>query len=1059
MDKLQAQKIIVDTFENSFEKIRFTNFIRNLLNKVEEAPFLYRGNLIPDAYEQYISTLERVGKYTDGENKIDILIAKLKKETSIERARTMQRNFIAWYLNGSRGGDLKDAALVAFVAPNEEDWRFSLVKMDYIFKEDTKGRTRVKQEFTPARRWSFLVGVNEKSHTAKSRLVPILVNDETNPTLKGLEEAFNIEKVTKEFFIEISRKFSELVGGERKIGSKILTEMGCLKYPTSEVIKRKEFAVRLIGRLLFCWFLKKKRTEINLSLIPEDILSSKAVNNCVGFDYYYSIIEPLFFEVLNTKLEERKPDFRKGQWVKIPFLNGGLFEPQYYDFYEHSRLGKSKNVIVPNIWINDLFKLFETYNFTVDESTSVDIDISVDPEMLGRVFENLLAEINPDTGETARKSTGSYYTPRTIVEYMVSQSLKKYLIQKTGIRDDRIDNLLSHDIQITDFTEKENDVIIEALDKIKIIDPACGSGAFPMGILHKMMLILQKVDPSSQKWFAKKLEQINDNTLRNKMKEKLSNENWNYIHKLGIIQNSIYGVDIQPIATEISKLRFFLSLIVDEKIDDNKYNMGIEPLPNLEFKFVTANSLLGLSKTKQLSTMPMFELDKDINLLKELREKYLISYGVDKKKLEYEFIEIQKSMDQFAQTIHGFESNTLKLSAWHPFSNEPSRWFDAGWMFGIKQGFDIVIANPPYIHIRTKSFDRSYIPIFKKVFNLAIGQFDLFELFSEKAEEILNEGGIYAFIIPKRVLSNQHFEPLRKFYLEKLPIADFLDAKMPFEYSNVETNVILARKNIRSDYVTINQFDNFKIKQVDKLNIKLVNQMPFNIFPFTITKSIIELLVKLLKGSQPLSDFLDITRGYEFGFNHKAINKIKGERIIKGENIYKFHIYFDNYLINLNQLQQTNFKYTNVFSPPKLVSKFVSNDLVFALDNYGYHNTNVVYNLKSKNNDLALKYLLALLNSSTINLWFKSSFLNQDEVFPHIQKNQLEAIPIKKILLNQQKPFIEIVDKILNISKFEDYLHNTSKLTKVNEYERQIDQMVYKLYGITEKEKRIIEKG
>ena len=208
MDRQSAIKIVKDTFGDSFQRERFVYFARNLLSHMEiteKRP--YSGNLIPDAYDAYVSTLDRVGKYVDLEgNKLDILIVKLKKEKSLERARTMQRNFVAWYLNGSRGGELKDAALVAFVSPDEEDWRFSLVKMDYRLEEGPTGRTKVRTELTPARRWSFLVGENESSHTAQSQLVPVLQDDSHDPTLKQLEAAFNIEKVTKEFF----EKYREL---------------------------------------------------------------------------------------------------------------------------------------------------------------------------------------------------------------------------------------------------------------------------------------------------------------------------------------------------------------------------------------------------------------------------------------------------------------------------------------------------------------------------------------------------------------------------------------------------------------------------------------------------------------------------------------------------------------------------------------------------------------------------------------------------------------------------------------------------------------------------------
>ena len=203
MDKQQARDIVKGTLQTSFDKGRFSLFVKNLLNDVdasEKACFANQGNQIPDAYKQYISSLERIGKYASGDHKIDILIVKLKKETSIERARTMQRNFIARYLNGSRGSEMKDAALVAFVTPDNEDWRFSLVKMDYRFEEGKNGRMKAREEFTPARRWSFLVGQNENSHTAQTRLLPIMADDGHPPTLTDLEDAFNIEKVTKEFF-------------------------------------------------------------------------------------------------------------------------------------------------------------------------------------------------------------------------------------------------------------------------------------------------------------------------------------------------------------------------------------------------------------------------------------------------------------------------------------------------------------------------------------------------------------------------------------------------------------------------------------------------------------------------------------------------------------------------------------------------------------------------------------------------------------------------------------------------------------------------------------------
>ncbi len=186
MNHDQAKSLIKETFENPFDKNRFTYFGKNLLNKIEESPFTYPTQYIQESFKPYINSMERIGKYSDGSADLDILIVKLQKETTLERARTAQRNYIASYLNGSRGGQLKDAALVAYVSPEEEDWRFSLVKMDYRFEQTPSGKMKVKEEFTPARRWSFLVGANEKSHTAQSRFIPFLTEDSKKPQLDEL---------------------------------------------------------------------------------------------------------------------------------------------------------------------------------------------------------------------------------------------------------------------------------------------------------------------------------------------------------------------------------------------------------------------------------------------------------------------------------------------------------------------------------------------------------------------------------------------------------------------------------------------------------------------------------------------------------------------------------------------------------------------------------------------------------------------------------------------------------------------------------------------------------
>ena len=510
-------------------------------------------------------------------------------------------------------------------------------------------------------------------------------------------------------------------------------------------------------------------------------------------------------------MDKRLEQLTTEPWNKTPFLNGGLFEPHHYDFYAIDPLGTSRylNILkVPDDWLSELFRIFEEYNFTIDESTTIDIEISVDPEMLGRIFENLLAEINPETGKTARKSTGSYYTPRPIVEYMVDESLKQYLktqlekslfsnekaviptkvgIQSSAYISDKLSRLLSYaDLEI-DLTESENDFIIDALDRVKIIDPACGSGAFPMGILHKMLLILQKIDPQSKNWLSRKLARIDNKLLRHEVETKLKRENWDYVHKLGIIQSSIYGVDIQPIAVEISKLRFFLSLVVDETIDDSKPNRGIVPLPNLEFKFVVANSLIGLPKLweqvkqkekrqeQKQEQKTMFEAHDEIERLKELRDAYFTSFGDEKRRIEKEFKDTQYRMFQHALSWQAINSQTYKLSAWNPFSDDPASWFDPEWMFGVKDGFDVVIANPPYIG--EANHKEIFEPLKKTPLGVRFytGKMDIYYLFFHLALDLSRDDGLVYFITTNYYTTAYGAKKLRKDFKERASILSLID--------------------------------------------------------------------------------------------------------------------------------------------------------------------------------------------------------------------------------------------------------------------------------------------
>jgi hypothetical protein len=309
-----------------------------------------------------------------------------------------------------------------------------------------------------------------------------------------------------------------------------------------------------------------------------------------------------------------------------------------------------------------------------------------------------LAEINPETGSSERKRTGSFYTPRQIVEYMVDQSLIEYFKTKTDIEEKKLNAIVSYDL--TDDTEypleqKEKEQIIDAIESLKILDPACGSGAYPIGALQKIVYILQQVDPECTLWLEKKLKGVPD-LYKQKIINEVKQNPFDYTRKLDVIKNSIFGVDIQPIAVDVSRLRCFLTLVVESEIDDKKPNRGIEPLPNLDFKFVCANTLIPLPKSTATN---LFDDHSGITELSKIMSEYFSCNSQRKSELRIKFTNAQK--DILEKTVSAFGKNTgdltLKLTTWNPFSNQPNPWFDSEWMFGLQDKFDVVLANPPYI--------------------------------------------------------------------------------------------------------------------------------------------------------------------------------------------------------------------------------------------------------------------------------------------------------------------------------------------------------------------------
>lgn len=662
-----------------------------------------------------------------------------------------------------------DAALVVYY--NDSQWRVSFI-------------CDLRNEKTAPKRFTYVFGDSDQFYRTPIRQFELIKTKGASKEI--IHEAFSVEALNKEFYGFIAKRFYQLVGATTGTGKNKTEHERIMRLPDKQDnLIYQEFAVRLIGRTVFCWFLKEKKSGDGVPLLPAELLSSKSLQT--NNDYYHTVLERIFFQTLNTPMQDRVKGLPKGCEL-IPFLNGGLFDYRPHDFYapEDDGLSKYRNdLMIPDEWFKLLFEELEQYNFTIDENSPDDTVVSVDPEMLGRIFENLLAEIDPDSGETARKATGSFYTPREIVDYMATESLVYYLNRKTGIGIEAISPLFKSP-EKAEYTQEQREKLLIALDELKILDPACGSGAFPMGVLAKITGTLQILDKDALWWKKRQIERIDNATVRQAMQEKLDTATVEYARKIGIIQNTLYGVDIQPIAAEISKLRCFLTLIVDENVDDSKPNRGVDPLPNLEFKFITADSLLKLPPANIFGD----GATEDIERLRQLRINYLQSFGVAKVRIKEEFRAVQQKIynDQVGNSMLNPNSREYKISCWDPFGNEKSDWFDPEWMFGVAGGFDIVIGNPPFI-----SHDRipnSYV--LKGIYPTLWTAFsDMYCYFFGMGVNVLATNGVLAYITSNSYLKAEYGKSLRNL-LGKNTLRNLINTESSQIFSSAIVNSVIT---------------------------------------------------------------------------------------------------------------------------------------------------------------------------------------------------------------------------------------------------------------------------
>ncbi len=713
-------------------------------------------------------------------------------------------------------------------------------------------------------------------------------------------------------------------------------------FPTDEnrILKPEEHVIRLITRLLFIWFIKEK------GLVADALFSKAQIQDLLkedNFDsgdaYYRAVLQNLFFATLNTEIDERKfstrtnrthrnfsryrykkqmhdPDKLLELFANTPFINGGLFD--CLDTFDGPKDGgyridcfsdvAYKKLSIPNrLFFHEsrgLIPLLEHYKFTVEENTPIEQEVALDPELLGRVFENLLAAYNPETGATVRKQTGSYYTPRPIVDYMVDAALTATLSQKCTPTDgdaklceERLRYLLDYAQAFDDanewFDDTETDAIVKTISELKILDPAVGSGAFPMGMLHKLTLALRRLDPDNSRWEKLQKERAvqrtqaaydtQDDQIRREELLEIDEtfkryRDSDFGRKLYLIQNSIFGVDIQSVACQIAKLRFFISLAIEQEPEQNAENFGIKPLPNLETRFIAANTLIGLEGERTLTSQKAHNLEHELS---DNRERHFHATTRQQKRVcKQKDTELRTELAAELKSIGMPADDAEKIAKWDPYDqNATVNWFDSEWMFGITDGFDVVIGNPPYIQLQ-KEGGRLGNLYQDKGFDTFIRTGDIYCLFYEKANQLLKNSGHVCFITSNKWMRAGYGKKLRDYFVTLTQPVQLLDMGPDVFDATVDTNILLFQK-IASDapdtFRGVSLGADFD-RQTDNIFQYLIDngatmEMPTKGEPWAILSSAeLNLKRKIEDIGKPLKDWdINIYRGIVTGCNEAFI--------------------------------------------------------------------------------------------------------------------------------------------------------------------------------------------
>ncbi|MFW5871560.1 MAG: Eco57I restriction-modification methylase domain-containing protein [bacterium] len=1138
MNQQQAKRLLDNTFNNEFDNSRVLNFLKEFLNLSD----LYsqdKTQYIPKQFREYILGINKIGEYTDRQNKtIELLTIKLAKHWSLERARTMQRNFIAkWLANNSNE---PEGAIVAFYDEEEPDWRFSFVKLEYNLVKDEKGNLKAKKELTPAKRYSYLVGPNEPNHTCQSQFKALLLDTINDPSLEDIESSFGIEKVTKEFFEKYKRRFLELKESLDKIVSKdqnIKNEFMKIAGENEQELERfvVEFSKKLLGQIVFLYFLQKKgwlgvRKDdtgrfMDWGTGPKDFMR-RLFNKeyCSYNNFFNDVLEPLFYNTLAIK---RTEDFSDKFDCKIPFLNGGLFEP--LDGYDWM----NTEIKLDNAIFKEIFDTFDEFNFTVKEDEPLEKEVAVDPEMLGKVFENLL-EV------TDRKSKGAFYTPREIVHYMCQQSLINYLETNTNIDRADIEKFIQEGDKLLDQTikaqehkkkyhgnvydvdanymvpksiEENYQKVDNLLKEIKVVDPAVGSGAFPVGMMNEIV------------------------KARSILSVYFEDERDTSDLKRSCIENCLYGVDVMPSAVDICQLRFWLSLVVDEL-----ERKRIKPLPNLDNKIMCGNSLLeefegiklfdesllngqnkdikeeveridreindlylklgqietgkikhgkqetkkeikklerkkvSLNKTETHErNLRLDEIGKKrneakakLNELKTKQEKFFNSSDNEtKKKLKIDIEQLEWELIEVTLEEQGNEEALERLNIIMRGKSKPFflwRLYFSEVFQKKTPGFDIVIANPPYV--RVDDIDKLLRTQYKRKYQTAQGKYDLYYLFFELAFRISSKEGTLVFITPNKFCAADSARNLRNILLNhenRISITSTSKLKVFESASNYPIISVIKKNSDRTGvfFEEAKELDFTGLKSSNSryyCSIRNMENIPDQVIPINVKQSQLDLVIKLFgNNSKLLSSILVINEGLRIP---RKLEKEEGPglEIVKQYQFSKYSVISRGSFIDkeefANVCSLNSSRYKNIMQEKILIAEDALR-INATLDTRKRIPQGGVY-FAVPINDVDLKFILGILNSSLFSALYEILYagMHMGGGYLRYRSKFLGNLPVSDSFASSNKKVQQqLINMVYNLLK----KSNNEKTDMLKDLENKIDSLVYKLYNLTSEEIQIIE--